>query len=133
MGADSGGAAADHGNEPPAPALPAQYEISVGHGDERNALSGGSATSAAQLHSDRLGAAAVRIDTAETIAQMDDAPSHRQISAWLESLSDQEMLDRMRDLRPTATYEPAIVLSNFAVLERMRDDARRFAGLAVEQ
>ena len=29
-------------------------------------------------------------------------------------------------------YEPEIVLSNFAVLERMRDDARRFSGLPVD-
>jgi hypothetical protein len=36
----------------------------------------------------------------------------------------------MRQLKPTATYEPDIVLSNFAVLEVMRDTARSFAGLA---
>ena len=68
----------------------------------------------------------------ETIVQMDDAPSAAQIAAWLENLSDQELLVRMRKLRPTATYEPEIVLSNFAVLERMRDDARRFSGLPVD-
>lgn len=41
------------------------------------------------------------------------------------------MLARMRQLKVTHTYEPEIVLSNFAVLEAMRDDARRFAGLDV--
>lgn len=117
------------GIEPPAPVLPARYEISVGHKDERSALSRGQTTSAAQLHNDRLGAAAVRLDMVETIAQMEDAPSGAQISAWLESLSDQEMLARMRQLRPTVTYEAEIVMSNFAVLEQMRDDARRFSGL----
>lgn len=39
----------------------------------------------------------------------------------------------MRELRTTTNYEPDIVLGNFAVLERMRDDARLFAGLPVEQ
>lgn len=120
------------GIEPPAPPLPARYEISVGREDERSALPSGSATSAAQLHSDRLGAAAVRADMVKTIVQMDNSPSAAQISAWLESLSDQELLARMGELRATATYEPEIVLSNFAVLKRMRDDARRFSGLAVD-
>lgn len=119
------------GIEPPAPALPARYEISVGREDERSALPSGSATSAAQSYSDRLGAAAVRLDMVETIVQMENAPSATQISAWLESLSDQELLARMRKLRSTAMYEPEIVVSNFAVLERMRDDARRFSGLPV--
>lgn len=121
------------GIEPPAPALPARYEISVGHDDERSALSSGPTKSAAQLHNDRLGAAAVRRDMVETIGKMDDAPGVEQIAAWLESLSDQEMLARMRNLRTTTTYEPETVLSNFAVLEQMRDDARAFASLPVEQ
>ncbi|GEM_PF-754604 len=120
------------GIEPPAPPLPARYEISVGRENERSALPSGSATSAAQLHSDRLGAATVRLDMVETIVRMDDAPSAAQISAWLKSLSDQELLARIRGLRATAMYEPEIVLSNFAVLERMRDDARRFSGLPVD-
>lgn len=120
------------GIEPPAPPLPARYDISVGRKDERSALPSGLATSAAQLHSDRLGAAAVRLDMAETIVQMDHAPSAAQISAWLESLSDQELLAQMGELRATPTYEPEIVLSNIAVLERMRDDALRFSRLPVD-
>ncbi len=117
------------GNDPPAPALPPRYEITVGHDDERRALAEGATLSAAQVHNDRLGASTVRRDMTETLSQMDDAPSSEQISAWLESLSDQEILRRMRELQATGTYEPDIVLSNYAVLEAMRDDARRFAGL----
>jgi len=120
------------GIEPPTPALPPRYEISVGHEDERAALASGSTLSAAQLHSERLGAAMVRRDMVDTIGQMDDAPSAEQIAAWLESLSDQEVLGRMRQLKMTPTYEPGIVLSNVAVLEAMRDDAHRFAQLMVE-
>ncbi|MEV4488339.1 hypothetical protein AB0J61_11095 [Micrococcus luteus] len=119
------------GIEPPLPALPTRYEIAIGHDDERSALSAGSTVSAAQLHNDRLGAATVRRDMVETIGQMEDAPRAEQIATWLGSLSDQEMLARMRQLKVTHTYEPEIVLSNFAVLEAMRDDARRFAGLDV--
>ncbi len=119
------------GMDPPLPALPTRYEIVIGHDDERSALSAGSTVSAAQLHSDRLGAATVRRDMVETIGQMEDAPSAEQVATWLGSLSDQEVLARMRQLKVTNTYEPEIVLSNFAVLEAMRDDARRFAGLHV--
>lgn len=119
------------GTEPPHPTLPARYEIAIGHDDERRALSMGTEVPAAKLHSDRLGAAAVRRDMIETLGQMDDAPSSEQIGAWLESLSDQDMLARMRQLQATPTYDPDVVLSNFAVLEAMRDDARRFAGMDV--
>lgn len=117
------------GTEPPTPPLPCRYEIAVGHDDERGALTSGVTTSAAQLHNDRLGAEIVRRDMVETLAQMDDAPSSEQIAAWLESLSDQEVLARMRELKMTQTREPEVVLSNFAKLEAMRDDARRFAGI----
>lgn len=115
------------GTEQPSPALPCRYEITVGHDDERDALASGVTTSAAQLHNDRLGAEIVRSDIVETLAQMDDAPSAEQIDAWLESLTDQEVLARMRQLKMTQTYEPEIVLSNYAKLEAMRNDARRFA------
>lgn len=115
------------GTEPPSPALPCRYEIAVGHGDERDALASGVTTSAAQLYNDRLGAEVVRRDMVETLSRMEDAPSSEQIAAWLESLSDQEVLARMRQLKITETYEPEIVLSNYAKLEAMRDDARRFA------
>lgn len=89
--------------------------------------------SAARLHNDRLGAAAVRRDIVETIGKTDDSPGAEQVVAWLGSWSDQEMLARMRKLRPTTNYEPEIVLSTFAVLEQIRDDARVFASLQVEQ
>lgn len=115
------------GTEPRSPALPCRYEIAIGHDDEREALASGVTTSAAQLHNDRLGAEIVRRDMVETLARMDDAPSSEQIAAWLENLSDQEVLTRMRQLKMTETYEPEIVLSNYAKLEAMRDDARRFA------
>ena len=72
----------------------------------------------------------MRRDMTEILSQMDEAPGAEQISAWLESLSDREVISRIREIRmPQATLE--IVLSNYAALEAMRDDARRFAGLDV--
>lgn len=114
------------GGEPPSPALPANYEISIGHDDDRDALSTGSQKTAAQFHGERLQAASVRVDMIGTIAQMEGAPSAEQIGAWLDSLPDDEVLGRMAQLKVTFKNEPDIALSNFAVLERMRDDSALF-------
>lgn len=114
------------GTEPPKPELPTRYEITVGHTDERGAMSAGSTTSAADRHRQRLGAASVRIDMVETLGQMDGSPSAEQIAAWLTSLTDEEVLQRMAQLKPTHTYDPDTVLHNFEVLKRMRDDAVAF-------
>lgn len=116
------------GAEPPKPDLPARYDISIGHDDPRAAIADGTAKSAAKSHGDRLGAASVRIDMTDTIAQMPGAPSRDQIHAWWESLSDDEVINRMEHLRRTDVYDPEVVLSNYAVFESMLDDIRRFAG-----
>lgn len=114
------------GTEPPKPELPTRYEITVGHIDERGAMSAGSTTSAADRHRQRMGAASVRIDMVETLGQMDGSPSAEQIAAWLTSLTDEEVLQRMAQLKPTHTYDPDIVLRNFEVLKSMRNDAVAF-------
>ena len=59
------------GAEPPEPALPTRYEISVGHEDERGAIAAGSSISAIERHQQRLGAASGRIDLVDTIDRMD--------------------------------------------------------------
>ncbi|MEE6296636.1 hypothetical protein [Georgenia wangjunii] len=115
------------GIDPPLPTLPTRYEIARGNDDERSALSKGSTVSAARLNSDRIGAASARSDMVETIGQMDKAPSAEQIAAWLDSLSDQQILGRMRQLTMSPTYDPNVVLRNYEVLVAMRDDARHFA------
>lgn len=63
----------------------------------------------------------------ETLAAMDDAPNAELLAAWLESLSDGDVLARMNKLQFTCNYDPDIVLRNLDVLEGMRDDARDFA------
>lgn len=63
----------------------------------------------------------------DTLTRMNDTPSREEIAASLDALSDQEVLAKMKYLKPTPTYESDIVLRNFAVLETMRDDARRLA------
>ncbi|WP_324701297.1 hypothetical protein [Micrococcus sp. HOU01] len=121
------------GTEPPTPALPARYDISVGRADDRAALTTGTTSSAAELYKDRLAARTVRRDMGETISQMENAPTVEELDAWFESLSDQDVLARMRQLRMTSTYDPEVMQDNLVVLEQMRDDARRFVGLAVAE
>lgn len=114
------------GVAPPSPELPTRYDIAVGHVDERRALLAGATISAAERHKRRLGAASVRIDMVDTLGQMDGSPSAAQIAAWLDHLTDEEVLERMSRLEPTHTYNPDIVLRNLEVLNGMRDDAVAF-------
>lgn len=114
------------GMEPPRPELPTRYDIAAGHLDERRAISAGLSTSAADRHKQRLGAASVRIDMVDTLAQMEGSPGAEQIAAWLANLTDEEVLERMSRLKQTYTYNPDVVLRNFEVLKGMRDEAVAF-------
>ena len=114
------------GGDPPTPPLPVGYDIISGNDDERAALAGGPMTSAATRHQQRLGAAAVRLDMVETIGRMEGVPALETIAAWLASLPDEELLERMSHLEVTHNYDPDVVLHNFEVLEHMRDDALQF-------
>lgn len=114
------------GGEPPEPALPVRYDISIGHHDERGAMVPISTISAATRHQQRLVAAFVRIELVDIIAQVQDAPSAGSITAWLASLSDEQVLERMSRLKRTETHDPDVMLENFASLQRLRDEATAF-------
>lgn len=100
----------------PTPELPPRYDIAIGHDDDRSALSTGSTLSAAQRHRDRLGTASVRQDLVDTLALMDDAPSGEEIAAWLDALSDQGVLAKIKQLTVMPNYESDIEQRNRAVL-----------------
>lgn len=117
------------GGEPPGRALPTRFATAVGHEDERGAIAAGATVSAVERHRQRLGAASVRADLADTISQLEDSPSAEQIVAWLAHLSDGEVLSRMSRLRITETYEPDAVLRNFRVLEDLRNEASSFGDI----
>lgn len=116
-----------NGEPLPSRPLPVNYEIARGHDDERLALSSGTMQSATQRHQERLQSTIVRQSMSETLASMPDAPSIEQITAWFESLDDRAVLAKMARLKTPFGYEKHIMLSNIAVMEEMRDDARRFA------
>lgn len=115
------------GGDPPEPALPTRYEISVGQEDERAAIAAGSMISAPQRHKLRLGAATSRPGLVDLIGQIDGAPSVADITAWAEQLTDEEVLERMSRLRVTFTYEPETLLRNAEVVAGLRDEVLGFS------
>jgi hypothetical protein len=115
------------GTEPPKPELPTRYDMAVGHADERVAISTGSSISAAERHRHRVSAATVRTNLVGTLCEMDGAPSAEQVAAWLEDLSDEQMLERMARLIPNHTHDEGIVLRNYEVMKAMRDEAVAFS------
>ena len=94
------------GLEPTGSELPTRYDIAVGHLDERSAISAGSTISAAERHKQRLGAVSARMDMVDTLVQIDDSPSAEQIAAWLDNLTDEEVLERMSRLEADPHLRP---------------------------
>lgn len=114
------------GAEPPVPALPTRYEIAVAHEDERGAMSLGPTKTAVDRYQQRLGAASARIDLADLISRIDRSPNRRQIVAWLEQLTDEEVMERVGRLGAAFNYEADIVLRNVEILNGLRDEALAF-------
>ncbi|WP_410646436.1 hypothetical protein [Amycolatopsis sp. cmx-4-54] len=110
------------GSEPPQPPLPARYEISVGHQDERRAVAAGSSTSAASRYTRRLSAASARINLVEHLGQIYDFPNGQQVSAWLAHLTDEEVLGKIAALKKNHNYDPRVMRHNIEVLARLRDE-----------
>lgn len=115
------------GIEPPKPDIPAWHEISQVQPDTKAAIVAGvGVVPAYDRNRDRLGAAHTRLDMAGNIADMPGAPSRAKVTAWLESLSDSEVLHRMRELVPSFDRNPDDVRHNWEILKSMRDDAIAF-------
>ncbi|WP_309050601.1 hypothetical protein [Streptomyces sp.] len=115
------------GGDPPEPALPTRYDISVGQQDERAAIAAGSMISAAERHEQRLGAANARPGLVDLIGRIEGTPSDADITAWVEQLTDEEVLERMSRLKMTVTYEPEVMLRNTEVVAGLREEVLRFA------
>lgn len=74
----------------------------------------------------RLGAASARIDLADLISRIDRSPNRRQIVAWMEQLTDEEVMERVGRLGAAFNYEADIVLRNVEILNGLRDEALAF-------
>jgi hypothetical protein len=114
------------GAEPPVPALPARYEIGVGHQDERSAIAAGTAFSAAERHAQRVSAASVRIDLVDVLGRVDGSLSEAQVEAWLAQLTDEDLLNRFSALEAIHTYDPHATRRRAEVLMRVRDEIVNF-------
>ena len=115
------------GTAPQTPQIPARYEITESVTNMREAIARGTQTTADTAGRRRLGGMIARRDLADLLAAMPDAPSLASALAWLESLSDAEVLQKTEELRPSADRDPAVVAANYAALELMRDEALAFA------
>lgn len=81
--------------EPPAGELPARFDISVGYGDERLAIAGGSHVSAVSRQTDRLVAASARLDLVDLIGMVPGSPGPEQIGHWLAQLPDEQVIEKV--------------------------------------
>lgn len=115
------------GNEPFEPSLPARYEISLGHLDERCAISSGTTTSATELHKDRLGAASARNNLANLVRSIPGAPARMQITAWIAQLTDREVIDKVSRFSVGYSHDPKVIHRNLTVLRDLRNEAVAFS------
>jgi hypothetical protein len=71
---------------------PVGYDTTVGHDEERVAVSGGSNTSASERYTARLEAAIQRIDLPEILAAHPNPPDPAAVKRWIASLTDAELI-----------------------------------------
>lgn len=115
------------GGEPPKPALPARYDISVAHADERRAIGLGTPTTAAAHHALRLSAADGRRELIELVGSIDGSPGTAVLNAWVAALSDEDVNDKMQRFADTAARRGGNAYHSLNVLVDLRDEATAFA------
>ena len=87
------------GGDPPADALPASFDTSVGHDDERRAIAEGSHTTAYERQLTRLMAVTARRDLVDFVGMNPQAPSPELIGDWVAQLTDEEVVERVQRLQ----------------------------------
>ncbi|WP_135454726.1 hypothetical protein [Mycobacterium sp. DL99] len=115
------------GGEPRKPALPARYDISVAHTDERRAIGLGKPTTAAAHHTLRLSAADGRRELIELVGSIEGSPGTTVLIAWLDALSDEDVNNKRKRFADTATRRGGNAHRSLAVLVNLRDEAIAFA------
>jgi hypothetical protein len=76
-------------------------------------------------HRQRLGAAFVRRDLADLIAQMEGSPNHQQIAAWLAQLTDKGSPRSTGKAEDDPYYDLSVILHDIEVLKRLRKLEKR--------
>lgn len=115
------------GGQPPQPALPARYSISIANPDERLAIAAGTTTSAAARHAGRLTAAAGRPDLVGLLKTINGAPEAEVLTDWLDGLSDDAVNERLGRLGTNAADAATKPQQAIAALLQLRDEAVDFA------
>lgn len=95
-----------NGGDLPADVLPARYDISVGHADERSAIVEGSQTSAYEHQLDRLLAWPARPEIVGLISMVPGAPAPELISRWAEQLPDKQVVERVQRFKALREMSP---------------------------
>lgn len=109
------------------PEIPARYEISTGHADERAAIARGVAVTAAEKYQRRLQAATLRLDLGESLGQMDGTLPGERISEWLSEMTDDEVLERWSKAQVRFDPTPEDQACAACFYMDLLDDARAFA------
>jgi hypothetical protein len=82
--------------------LPPGLDTTVGHTDVRSALLGASVVPAAEQASRRMQADSVRVGLTETLSMHPAAPERSLVTAWVRSLTDDQVLARLDRLSTPA-------------------------------
>lgn len=114
-------------------ALPARYEIGIGQLDDRLAIAQGSIVSAGERNKTRLGAASARASLVDLLLPMPETPDGASLSAWLNSLTDAEVLDRVTTLKPGSSRDASLLETNMAAIKKLHEEAVMFAQEARSQ
>lgn len=114
------------GERSPRQPIPARYDISVGHVDERAAIAVGTIATAVESSKKRHGAASVRLDLVELLSPFPHSPDSSGITAWAGQLSDSEVLERIGRVQVTYDDEANVVYENFRVLSDLAEEAAKF-------
>lgn len=118
------------GGDPPADALPASYDISVGHDDERGAIAEGSHITGFERQLTRLVAVkTARPGLVEIVGMTPGAPSPDLVRRWVDHLTDEqaveraERLDAFRNMSSSAGQARAM-----SVVGELLREAQEFVG-----
>jgi len=106
--------------------LPATFDISTGHLDERTAIEAGSYVSATDKTAKALAVALARDELPEVLATHPDRPPRELFVQWLAGLDDDDVLARFDRLKFAVT--PAQMLANVAAVDEYIAEARAANG-----
>ena len=85
--------------------IPPRYDTHRSHEDERGAIAAGAELTALQVLDRRRDVAIVRMDLPEILALHSDKPSPDLLAAWVASLDDDAVMERMERLKPGTSSE----------------------------